>query len=124
MPHDTPVTPLLDEIVDTLVARHRASGRVDLNDIAEVVGTRAVGFEDVEHIVDRLEAAGLRVGDPLDSRDVASMRRIIVTAHRLRGELGRTPTVPELAAATGHPDHAVRRALEAAGRVVRGAPPR
>jgi ribosomal protein S12 methylthiotransferase accessory factor YcaO len=118
------VTPLLDDIVDTLVTRHRASGRVDLNDIAEVIGPRAVGFEEVEHIVDRLEAAGLRVGDPLDTRDVASMRRIIVAAHRLRGELGRNPTVAELAAASGDPEHAVRRALESAGRVVRGAPPR
>lgn len=108
--------PHIDAIVDALVARHRASGRVDLNDIAEVIGPRAVGYEEVEHIVDRLEAEGLRVGDPLTSRDVAAMRRIIVVAHRLRGELGRTPTVAEVAAAAESPEHAVRRALEAAGR--------
>ncbi len=115
--------PLIDGIVDALVERHRASGRVDLNDLAEVIGSRAVDYEEVDHLVGRLEALGLRVGDPPTSRDVAGMRAILQAAHRLRGALGRNPTVAEIAVESGSPEHAVRRALEAAGRVVGGAPP-
>lgn len=113
--------PIIDSIVEALVSRHRGSGRVDLNDIAEVIGPNAVAYDEVEHIVERLEAQGLRVGEPLTPQDVAVMRRIIVSAHRLRAKLRRRPTIDEIAVESGHPTHAVRRALEAAGRVVPGA---
>lgn len=110
---------LLDSIVEQLLARHRAIGRVDLNDIAEVIGTRPVTYEEVEHIIARLETEGLRVGEPLTHSDVARMRHIIVTAHRLRAKLSRRPTIDEIAADSGHPPYAVRRALETGRRAAR-----
>lgn len=106
------MTPLVEEVVAELLARHRGTGRVDLDDIAEVVGLRAVSYEEVDLIIERLEAEGLRVGEPLDEGDVAVMHAILAAARRLRLELGRRPTVEEIAAASGHAPYTVRRALE------------
>ncbi|KYF63717.1 hypothetical protein BE15_09335 [Sorangium cellulosum] len=89
---------------------------MDLNDIAEVIDRRAVSYEEVEHIIDRLESEGLRVAEPLDPGDVEVLRAVLESARRLAAELGRRPTLGEIALACGHAPHAVRRALEQAGR--------
>ncbi len=113
------VRPLIEEILLTLLARHRASGRVHLNDLAEVIGARAVTPEEIEHLIDRLEAEGLRVGEALDDQDVGALRTVLESARRLRASLRRQPTVDELAADTARPAHEVRRALEHARRTAR-----
>ena len=107
--------PLIEEILQALLARHRASGRVHLNDLAEVIGARAVTPEEIEHLVDRLEAEGLRVGEVLDDQDVGVLRAVLESARRLRASLGRRPSVEEIAADAGLPSHEVRRALEHGG---------
>lgn len=89
---------------------------MDLNDIAEVIDRRAISYEEVEYIIDRLESEGLRVAEPLDPGDVEVLRAVLASARRLAAELGRRPTVGEIALACGHAPHAVRRALEQAGR--------
>jgi hypothetical protein len=104
--------PLVEAIIAELLLRHRAFGRVDLNDIAEVIDARAVTYDEIDHIIARLEAEGLRVGEPLTGEDLLVLRGVIAAAHRLRAQLRRRPTVDEIAAACGHPPHAVRRALE------------
>jgi hypothetical protein len=106
------VRPDVHLIVRELLDRHLSSGKVDLNDIDEVIGTRAVSYDDVEEIITLLEAAGLRVGEPLDDEDIQVMRDILSSAQRLRESLCRPPTVAEISGASGHPPHAVRRALE------------
>jgi hypothetical protein len=106
------VRPLLESILGELLSRHRGTGRVDLNDITEVIGGRAVSYEEVDRLIGELEAAGLRVAEPLSGQDVVVMRSVIVSAHRLRARLSRRPTVDEIASECGHPPHAVRRALE------------
>lgn len=110
------VRPEIEAILAELLARHRASGRVHLNDMAEVIGTSAITPEEIEELVDRLEAEGLRVGEALDAQDVEAVRAVLGSARRLRASLGRRPTVDELSADTGLPAHEVRRALEHAGR--------
>jgi hypothetical protein len=114
---------LIEEITLTLLERHRASGRVHLNDLAEVIGARAVTPEEIEHVIDRLEAEGLRVGEALDDQDIDALRAVLESARRLRGSLGRQPCVEELAADTGRPAHEVRRALEHVRRTARSGPP-
>ncbi len=104
--------PLVKTILDQLLVRHRSGGRVDLNDIAEVIDARAISYEEVEQIIVCLEQEGLRVGEPLTGRDVGVLRSVIVTAHRLTAKLRRRPTVDEIASESGHPTHTVRRALE------------
>jgi len=52
--------PLVESIIAELLTRHRRLGRVDLNDIAEVVNARAVSYDEIDHIIARLEAEGLQ----------------------------------------------------------------
>ncbi|WP_437314069.1 sigma-70 domain-containing protein [Sorangium sp. So ce385] len=108
--------PVIDDMIQELLTRHRSTGRVDLNDIADVIDRRPVSYEEVEHIIDRLESEGLRVAEPLDAGDVEVLRAVLSSARRLAAELGRTPTIGEIALASGHAPHTVRRALEQAGR--------
>jgi hypothetical protein len=110
------VRPVVQEILGELLARHRGTGRVHLDDLAEVIGVRAVTPEEIEHLIDQLEAAGLRVGEALDERDVSDLRTVLDSARRLRASLGRRPSVEEIAGDAGLPDHAVRRALDHATR--------
>lgn len=111
--------PLIEEIFQTLLTRYRDTGRVHLDDLAEVIGGRAVTPEEIEALIDQLEAAGLQVGEPLDDRDVASLRAVLDGARLLQARLGRRPTVAEIAAETGRKEHEVRRALEDAARAAR-----
>jgi hypothetical protein len=106
------VRPIAVSILADLLARHRAGGRVHLNDMAEVIGGRAVTPEEIEAIIDALEAEGLKVGEALDGQDVHQMHVVLGSARRLRERLGRRPTVGEIAADAGCPEHVVRRALE------------
>lgn len=103
---------MIQSIIDELYARHHRPGRVDLNDIAEVIGARGVSYEEVDYIVDRLEALGLVVGEPIDATDISVMKRVLSAARTLRSSLGRNPTIAEIALSSGHPAHVVRRALE------------
>jgi hypothetical protein len=104
--------PLVLAILDELLTRHRSSGRVHLNDIAEVIDARPVTYDEVEQLITRLEAEGLEVGEPLNNHDIGVLRHVLTCARRLRSELRRKPTVNEVARDSGYPAHAVRRALE------------
>lgn len=109
--------PVVESILVELLGRHKQDGRVQLNDIAEVIGERSLTYDEVEGLVTCLEAEGLEVGEPLDPRDIDVMRAVLGAARRLRIELGRRPTVDQIALASGHPARAVRRALENGSRL-------
>ena len=111
--------PLLEDLVLELVTSYRNAGRVDLDDISEAIDGRAVSHDEIDQIIARLEAEGLRVGGPLSGQDVVVMRSVILGAHRLQERLGRRPTVDEIAAECGHPPRVVRRALEHGRRAIR-----
>ena len=83
-----------------------------LNDIAELIGTRAITYDEVEILITSLEEAGMRVGEPLDARDVNVMQEVLASARKLRETLARPPTVNEIAEASGYTPHVVWRALE------------
>lgn len=102
----------IEKILRALLARHAGEDHIHLNDLAEVIGTQAVSQDEIEALVTELERRGFRVGEEPDERDVAVMREVLASARRLQGELGRKPTVDEIAAAAGRPPHMVRRALE------------
>ena len=106
--------PVVQAIVTELLMRHRASGRVHLNDIDEVIGAEAISYDEVDQLIARLEAEGLTVGEPPDEAAIAVMHEVLASARRLRGALHRAPTVTEIALDSGHVEHLVRRALESA----------
>ena len=104
--------PLVYAILTELLVRHRASGRVHLNDIDEVIGAEPISYAEVDALIARLEAEGLAVGEPPDEAAIAVMREVLASARRLRGAQDRAPTVTEIALDSGHAEHLVRRALE------------
>lgn len=106
--------PALAAILTELLTRHRASGRVHLNDIDEVIDRTPVSYDEVDALIAALEAEGLAVGEPPDDAAIAVMREVMASARRLREASGRAPSVEEIAAASGHAAHVVRRALESA----------
>jgi hypothetical protein len=106
------VRPVVESILVELIGRHKVDGRVHLNDIAEVIGDRALTYEEVDGLVTCLEDEGLVVGEPLDERDIHVMRDVLKIARSLGIELNRRPSVEEIAHRSGHPARAVRRALE------------
>lgn len=119
----------VDALVDELLRRHRApadggentaaTGRVDLDDLEELIGDRAISYEEVELVITRLERAGMRVGDQLSGGEVELIQRVVGAAARLRGALGRPPRVEEIAEQEGIPEYVVRRSLEQARRTAR-----
>jgi Glu-tRNA(Gln) amidotransferase subunit E-like FAD-binding protein len=109
------VRPFIAEVIEQLLARHAATQRVDLNDIAEVIGTEAVSYDEVEHIIGELERSGCAVGGPPTLREMGLLREVLDAARTLRGQLERRPTVEEIAEVSGKPVFVVRRALENAG---------
>lgn len=103
---------LVDEVLAALRARHETTQRIDLNDIAEVIGVRAVSYEEVELIIATLEGEGLRVDQNPTAHEMGLLQRVLQQARKLRDELERNPTVEEIADAAELPVFVVRRALE------------
>ena len=108
--------PIVQSLLEELLRRHGETRAVDLNDIMEVIGERAVAYEDVEDLIDALESRGLRVAEALVEEQVAFVREVVREARAFAQGAGRRPTVEELATRLGRPLHEVRRALEWAGR--------
>jgi hypothetical protein len=111
----------LRDFIEQLVARHGTTERVDLNDIAEVIGRAAVSYDEVDQIIAELEARGCAVGGPPSPRELVLLGDVLTAARRLSGELGRQPTVAEIAAAIEQPSFVVRRAVETGGAFTRAA---
>jgi Sigma-70 region 3 len=109
------VRPVIASIIDDLVTRHGTTRRVDLNDIAEVIGTRAVSYDEVDHIITELGRRGCQVGGPPSARELLLLREVLKATRSLQTELGRRPGVEEIAAKMDQPTFVVRRALENGG---------
>lgn len=105
----------ITEVIEALVARHGTTTRVDLNDIAEIIGDRAVSYEEVDLIIGELETRGCAVGGEPTVREMGLLRLVLRAARDLHAELDRRPTVDEIAEAIEQPTFVVRRALENGG---------
>lgn len=114
--------PFIANVIDLLVARQDTTGRVDLNDIAEVIGSQAVSYDEVEQLIAELERRGCSVGGPPTLREMELLRQVLGAARTLRDQHQRQPTVDEIASLSEVPAFAVRRALENAGTLGRGGP--
>ena len=107
--------PMIQQVIEQLVDRHASTSRVDLNDIAEVIGDRGVSYEEVEHIISQLGDRGCEVGGPPTARELSLLQQVLVAARKLRAELGRAPTVEEIAQVSKLQRFVVMRALENGG---------
>ena len=114
--------PFIAEIIESLVVRHGIATRVDLNDIAEVIGGRAVSYDEVDLIITTLQQRGCQVGGEPSVREMALLGEVLQAARRLREQLERQPSVDEIAAAIEQPTFVVRRAVESGGALGRSKP--
>jgi len=101
----------VEKIVSALLALPAPGGELTLNEVADAVGALPVSAQDIEVVFDALERAGRHVVAPAGGNGVEHLRRVLPAARRLRTELGRSPTILEIAAACGLPMDSVRHAL-------------
>lgn len=101
----------LASVVATLLAESERTREVTLDAIGDAIGTRAASAEDVDAILRELESRGRRIVGPEGGTGEAHLKTVLTTARALLAELGRKPTIAEIAqrAAMSEPD--VRHAL-------------
>ncbi len=108
------MTRALEESVAALLASSESSREVTLDAIGEAIGTRAVSHDDVDAIMRALEAKGRRVTGPEGGGGEERLRSVLAAARVLVAELGRKPTIAEIAARSGLSEDHVRHALSLA----------
>jgi hypothetical protein len=101
----------LQSIVDVLLASSADAGEVHLDEIGEAIGARAINSEEIDAIISALEAAGRKVVGPKGGAGEARLREVVAAARALGPELGRKPSVAEIAARSGLTADEVRHAL-------------
>ena len=104
----------LESVVASLLVASERSREVTLDAIGEAIGVRAVSTDDVEAILSALESRGRRVIAPNETGRGGGeerLRTVVVTARGLTKELGRRPTIAEIASKSGLAEPEVRQAL-------------
>lgn len=107
--------------LETIITEIVGSGRNDisLDELAEmVVGDAAIGQGELQRLIDHLEQRGVSVVDASDTSPAQKVLASVFTAaHALRDDLGRAPSIDEIAAATGLERSLVHGAISHARRV-------
>jgi hypothetical protein len=101
--------PELEAVLRQLLSRGERV--LDLDDVAESLGTIAVSADDVSALFTALEHHGCTIGQPSSPPPSETLRVVLITARALRLERGEVPTASEIAERAGIPLEAVRRAL-------------
>lgn len=99
----------LQAIVDRLLASE--GDVIDLDVLGQALGAARVSYEEIDAMIEALERAGRTVGDPSAEPPSRALPRVLGSARALRAELGRTPSVDEIAERAGLTPRAVRTAL-------------
>jgi hypothetical protein len=103
------LSPKLRTIIDELKARYPEG--LSLNQLADELVHRPVSFADVEVIIDGLEDDGVSLDLPDPVARPEDLMRVLATARELAQELGRRPSVEEIATRAALSADDVRRAL-------------
>lgn len=101
----------LRELLDSVVARFSERAALSLDELAEALEDPRVSYADVEAVIDALERAGVDVGEASDADLPGDLRQVMKAARALDGELGRRPTIDEIAARAALGRGVVHRAL-------------
>ena len=99
----------LDE-VECLVADH-PRGVLTLDAIGDAIGTSAVSQDEIEALLSALESRGLQITAPPPGAAEKHLRVVVATARTLSTELGRRPSIDEIAARASLTHVEVHRAL-------------
>lgn len=98
-------------IVEALLAASEATHEIALDAIGDAIGVRAITPEEIDAIMTSLEAEGRRIVGPTGGEGEAHLRAVVAAARALTPELGRRPTVGEIAERSGLAPLEVRHAL-------------
>jgi hypothetical protein len=101
----------LQAIVDALLAASTDARVVTLDALGEAIGARAITSEEIDAMLSALEAAGRKVIGPEGGAGEARLKEVVAAARALGPELGRKPTVGEIAARSGLSASEVHHAL-------------
>lgn len=103
--------PELQSILDALLQASTASGEVRLDELGDAIGARAITSPEIDAMITALETAGRKVVGPAGGAGEDRLKAVVATARTLGPELGRKPTVAEIAARAGLTADEVRHAL-------------
>jgi Sigma-70 region 3 len=107
-------------VLAVLLASSESSKDVSLDQIGDAIGTIAITAEEIERLIDALEAKGRRVSGPSGGGGESRLKVVIATARALTAELGRKPSPAEIASRTELTETDVRYALALAKVIARG----
>ena len=99
-------------ILELLLTETSDTALVSLDRVAEAIGAAPVTMQDIEAILDALEAAGRRVeASPERADPPAALAQVLKAVRSFSAVSGRRPTVPEIAQHSGLSVGEVRFAL-------------
>ncbi|MEO6602241.1 MAG: hypothetical protein ABIQ16_20335 [Polyangiaceae bacterium] len=106
------LTPTAQDILDLLLQETISAEVVSLDRVAEAIGAAAVTMQDIEAILDALEAHGRRVDSKSEFKDPpAALAQVLKSVRSFSAVTGRRPTLPEIAQHSGLSVGEVRFAL-------------
>jgi hypothetical protein len=103
------LSPKVQPIFDALKAAHPKG--LTLDELAEEVLRKPLGYAEIEELIAALEAAGIDLEGPGTPARPEELQRVLDSARAFAAEHGRRPTVAELADRAGLSPIVVRRAL-------------
>ena len=98
-------------VLDRLLAASEAKKELTIDQVGETLGTMRIDPTEIEALLVALEGAGRRVIVPTGATGIASLKVVLPATRVLASELGRRPTVDEIAQKTSLSVADVRRAL-------------
>ncbi len=104
----------LAAVVEGLLAATREGDAIELDAIGEAIGARAISQDEIDTVLEILEARGRRVVTPDGGHGEATLKVVLETARALRVEIGRAPRAEEIAGRAGLTITAVQHALSLA----------
>ena len=109
-PLPSPLTPTAQAILDVLLRETTGAEPVSLDRVAEAIGAAPVTMQDIEAILDALEAGDRRV--EAERKDPpAALAQVLKAVRSFSAISGRRPTLPEIAQHSGLSVGEVRFAL-------------
>lgn len=88
----------LERVKQTLLRASAASGTIALDALGEALGSMAVSTDEIDALLQALEAAGRTISTPEGAGAEQNLKRVVSAARTLKTKLTRRPTLAEVAA--------------------------
>ena len=112
--------PAILAVLEQLLSECPEGGALTLDRVGEALGTMSVSADEIDALIAELEARGRQVCSPSGGAGESVLSVVLAAARVLAKELGRAPSVAELAARTSVDQEAIRHALALARVIARG----